>query len=392
MSGCPFAAPEVSPAPPQSEGILGFHTTEPGFLRSNKPNPTHYSSYIGVPTLLGLQSGEAACKPDGSGLMHHEELTFIIVHQVFELWFKLVIADISKSRGYLLEILEKGIQTDSAHGLMTQCLNYLRRTETIFNHATGAFAVMETMHPADFIEFRDYLIPASGFQSVQFRVLEQMLGIQEMSRSKVNGTEVFSYLTSEEQKFLAGESKVTSVNSVVEKILASIEVPSGFIEVYIAATRKVLMEQQFSIARADPKDPKALQFVENGVQVMVETLREPHAWSEGLVIPPEQEEEYRAAVIGALFVTSYRADPKFSLVASLIDALVAVEEGTLLWRGRHMHMAERMIGRRSGTGGTSSGVGYLNETRKYRVFHALWLVRKMFVRASALPPLSSLQK
>ena len=392
MSGCPFASgSDVTPGPPHTEALLGFHTTEQGFLHGNKPNPTHYATYIGVPTLLNLQSGEAACKPDGSGLMHHEELTFIIVHQVFELWFKLVIADVKKSRAYLQEISDLGLESPAAHGLMTLCLNYLRRTETIFNHATGAFAVMETMHPADFIEFRDFLVPASGFQSVQFRVLEQLLGVQDLARSKVNGTEVMSYLQPDEQQFLAGEAKISSVNDIVEDILANLTVPASFIDEYIATTRKVLSEQQFGIARADPNDPKALQFVENGVQVMIETLREPHAWSEGLIIPPEREEKYRAAVVAALFVSSYRAEPKFSMISSLLDALVAVEEGTLLWRSRHMHMAERMIGRRSGTGGTSSGVGYLNETRKYRIFHALWLVRKLFVRASALPPLASLK-
>lgn len=376
----------------EEEGILGFHTSDTGFLHGNKPNPTHYASYIGVPTLLNLQGGEAACKPNGTGLMHHEELTFIIVHQVFELWFKLVIADVKKSRQFLLEIADKGLDSTVAHGLMTQCLNYLRRTETIFNHATGAFAVMETMHPADFIEFRDYLIPASGFQSVQFRILESLLGIQDMTRAKVNGAEVLTYLTPEEQQVLAGEGKVESINSIVELLLSKVQVPDSFVDVYIATTRKVLEEQQFRIARANPADAKAKQFVENGVQIMVETLREPHAWSEGLVIPPEREEPYRAAVIAALFVTTYRAEPQFSLIASLLDALIAVEEGTLLWRSRHMHMAERMIGRRSGSGGTSSGVGYLNETRRYRVFHGLWLVRKLFVRASAMPPLTSLVK
>ena len=97
-----------------------------------------------------------------------------------------------------------------------------------------------------------------------------------------------------------------------------------------------------------------------------------------------QAEEFKKAVLAALYAVSYRHHHKYAILANLLDQLVAVEEGMLLWRGRHLHMAERMIGRRVGSGG-SSGVGYLDITRKYRIFHALWLVRKLAVRSSALP-------
>lgn len=407
MSGCPFLHGDEGSAPPpppttaaaatgdmqSPNAILGFQFTNKDFVDPAGP-PTHYGSYLGIEQLLNLQDGPALGKSTGKGLVHHEELTFIVVHQVFELWFKLVTADMVQSREYLT-ILASGSNTDAAMAanLVTKCLAYLRRTEAIFHHAVGAFGIMETMHPADFVEFRDYLVPASGFQSVSFRSLEQLLGVQNETRLKVNNLPVFSYLTETEQAQLAEEGKAPSINDLVVRMLARTPVPETFLQVYLETTRKVLEEQQYVIARAAKDDPKAKALIDAGVEKMEATLKDPVAWSEGLHLEGEgASEEYRKAVIAALFITSYRHEHQYSSLATLLDSLIAVEEAMLLWRGRHTHMAERMIGRRSGTGGTSSGVGYLDLTRRYRIFHSLWLVRKMFVRASALPPLSHFQK
>lgn len=396
------ATPAVPPAAPtaadmQTPGsnpnaILGFQFTNKDFLDPQGP-PTHYGSYLGIPELLSLQEGPALGKANGRGLVHHEELTFIVVHQVFELWFKLVMADLVQSREYLTILASGTPDVSLSANLVTKCLAFLRRTEAIFHHAVGAFGIMETMHPADFVEFRDYLVPASGFQSVSFRSLEQLLGVQNETRLKVNNLPVFSYLTDAEQAQLADEGKAPSINDLVIRLLARTPVPETFIQVYLETTRKVLEEQQYVIARAARDDPKAKSLIDAGVERMEATLKNPVEWSDGLHLEgAEASEEYRKAVIAALYITSYRHEQQFSSLATLLDSLIAVEEAMLLWRGRHTHMAERMIGRRSGTGGTSSGVGYLDLTRRYRIFHALWLVRKMFVRASALPPLSHFQK
>ena len=190
MSGCPFNAPQ------ETESILGFKTTEGGFIHGasheGRPDPTHYSSYLAVDQLLKLQDGVAACKPEGKGLMHHEEMTFIVVHQVFELWFKLVAGDLSKVRDIITGLDE--LEYAKAQEKMNEAISYLRRTEHILHHTLGAFGIMETMHPADFVEFRDFLVPASGFQSVSFRALEQLLGVSNSARAMVNGSPVFSYL------------------------------------------------------------------------------------------------------------------------------------------------------------------------------------------------------
>ena len=173
--------------------------------------------------------------------------------------------------------------------------------------------------------------------------------------------------------------------------MSRVRIPDGFIEAYIKTTEKILNQQQFDIAGASKDDPKAAAYVKSGVDKMKNMLEDPLPFCEGLALPDEEAaEKFKAAVLGTLLILSYRFEPRFAQLATLLDSLIAVEEGTLLWRSRHMHMAERMIGRRSGTGGTASGVGYLDVTRRYRIFHALWLVRKLFVRSSALPTLTSL--
>jgi tryptophan 2,3-dioxygenase len=90
---------------------------------------------------------------------------------------------------------------------------------------------------------------------------------------------------------------------------------------------------------------------------------------------------------GLLFIESYKDLPLLSWPRRLLDEIVAFEQSMLHFRSHHARMVERMIGRRIGTGG-SSGVDYLDETVKYRVFEDLWKVRTILIRADALPELS----
>ncbi|KAH9600350.1 Tryptophan 2 [Trypanosoma melophagium] len=370
-----------------SASILGFVTTESDFL-TLKNEPTHYSSYLGIDVLTQLQDGVASCKPGGRGLIHHEELTFIITHQVFELWFKLMIEDLRISRECLKNI--SLLDLTNTPRIMQKAIRYINRAEAIFHHSVGAFGILETMHPSEFLEFRDYLVPASGFQSVAFRTLEQILGVPNATRCLVNDASVFSYLREEEQQVLEREALEPSLSSLVLDLFASVAVPPDFVEVYLRTTRRVQEEQQYGIARARRGEAKSERLVDAAVASMASLLMDPAAWTDGVVLPDDEaREKFTRAVRGALFVLSYRSEDNCVHAAALLDALVALEEGMLLWRGRHAHMAERMIGRRGGTGGTTSGVEYLDVTRRYRIFHALWLVRKMLIRPSALPPLSS---
>ena len=116
-----------------------------------------YSSYLKVNELLSLQKPIA--QPEA-----HDELLFIVVHQVYELWFKLILFEIKS----LIKSMEQGE--------LINCFHTLKRVSEIFKVLVQQLDILETMTPTDFNKFRSNLNPASGFQSLQFRELEIMSG------------------------------------------------------------------------------------------------------------------------------------------------------------------------------------------------------------------------
>lgn len=121
-----------------------------------------YNDYLKIPSLLSLQ------KPLSSPA-HHDELLFIIIHQAYELWFKLVLHEIENALQYMQkqEVLR-------AH-------HFLNRTVQIFKLLVQQIHILETMTPVEFLGFRDNLMPASGFQSTQFREIEYIAGLKDDS-------------------------------------------------------------------------------------------------------------------------------------------------------------------------------------------------------------------
>jgi tryptophan 2,3-dioxygenase len=117
-----------------------------------------YGSYLKIPELLALQDGLSD---------EHDELLFIVAHQVYELWFKVVLFE--------LEAARDRIDSDD----IFFALHYLKRVHVIERLLVQQIEVLETMSPQDFLAFRSQLAPASGFQSVQFREIEFLSGLKE---------------------------------------------------------------------------------------------------------------------------------------------------------------------------------------------------------------------
>ncbi|MFQ5720624.1 MAG: tryptophan 2,3-dioxygenase [Acidobacteriota bacterium] len=116
-----------------------------------------YETYLNLPALLGLQVPHSS--PE-----EHDELLFIVIHQVYELWFKLLLHEFSK------------IQADLSANRLFGCIATFKRVRTIMKTLVGQIDILETMTPMSFLAFRERLDTASGFQSVQFRELEFALG------------------------------------------------------------------------------------------------------------------------------------------------------------------------------------------------------------------------
>src|SRR3954470_3792270 len=124
--------------------------------------PLTYANYLDLEKLLTLQ------KPRSSPA-EHDEMLFIIIHQTYELWFK-----------QLLHEFEK-IKADFSSGDFFGPIHSFKRTRTIMKTLVAQIDILETMTPSSFSSFRDRLETASGFQSIQFREIEFVLGYKRAS-------------------------------------------------------------------------------------------------------------------------------------------------------------------------------------------------------------------
>ena len=129
------------------------------------PDDFTYSTYLKIPELLSLQ--QCVSTDPVTGKPEHDETLFIIIHQVYELWFKEVLHELDQVVHYLYG------------GHIQAARNHLKRVLKIFKTLVGQIDVLETMTPAEFASFRAFLATASGFQSAQFRELEFLLGVKD---------------------------------------------------------------------------------------------------------------------------------------------------------------------------------------------------------------------
>ena|SRR5205085_2481089 len=255
-----------------------------------------YGGYLRVPELIGLQQLR-------SDPVQHDETLFIIIHQVYELWFKQLLHE--------LDTIIRRLNADEtlmAHRLLRRCIEIER---VLINQV----AVLETMTPTDFLAFRDHLRPASGFQSFQFREIEYVSGLKD-------------------ERFLRGYAEGSEEHGRLAARLAQPSVLEAFYD--------LLRRRGFDLP-ADGEDPTAH---ERRVRQLLRIY--------------EDAENYYS-----LFL--------------LAESLIEYDEMFAMWRLRHVKMVERMIGTKSGTGG-SEGAAYLHKTVERKFFPELWEVRNYLGR------------
>jgi tryptophan 2,3-dioxygenase len=249
-----------------------------------------YGSYLRLPQLLDSQHLE-------SDPPAHDELLFITIHQVYELWFKQLLHEVGAARDAMLS----GSSADKGVWWAQHLLNRVHVIERVLVQQVD---VLETMTPQDFLEFRQRLAPASGFQSVQFRELE----------------------------FLSGAKDST----------------------YVQRFRGLTTVEEDRLARR---------------------LAEPSLWDafvhvlESRGLAAGTDDEIRQSMRTVAHDRSSYAD-----VWALSEALLQHDELAASWRARHVVMVERMIGAKSGTGG-SSGATYLRSRLPVQYFPLLWELR-----------------
>ncbi len=140
--------------------------------------PVYYGEYLQLDKIIDAQ--QPVSFQEGSENAH-DEMLFIIIHQAYELWFKQILFEIDS----VGEIMSKPEMNDNSPDLQT-VVHRLQRVVTILKVLVHQIDILETMTPMDFLDFRDMLRPASGFQSRQFKILEAKLGLKFEERHGQN--------------------------------------------------------------------------------------------------------------------------------------------------------------------------------------------------------------
>lgn len=343
--------------------------------------PIYYSDYLELEKLLTSQHP----KSDEYGHHAHDEMLFIIIHQAYELWFKQIIHELISVK----EMFGKDNIDEKNIGI---AISRLRRITVIQKVLIEQLNVIETMTPLDFLEFRDFLIPASGFQSYQFRIIENMLGLNIENRVKLDNKNYYTLVSDEHQKMLLESHDSGSIFEAVDKWLSRIPFMKNdnfnFWDHYKKAIMEMADDEKEIIMNnpslTDEKREKQLKMSEETREKYVALLDEDK--HNELVKKGERRLSYHAT-LAALFINLYRDEPILHLPFRFLTYLVDIDENFTTWRYKHALMVHRMIGAKVGTGG-SSGHHYLMQTaEKHKVFKDLFDLPTYLIPRSLLPEL-----
>ncbi|WP_235562135.1 tryptophan 2,3-dioxygenase [Marmoricola sp. Leaf446] len=275
----------MTPAEPPDETFVSFG--EEAVAEGQRERQLTYGSYLRLEDLLDAQHLE-------SDPPAHDELLFITVHQVYELWFQQLLHEVEAVRDALA----------AGEGRVWWARHLMNRVHVVERVLVQQVDVLETMTPQDFLEFRQRLAPASGFQSVQFRELEFLSGAKDPG--------------------------------------------------YLKRFRGITAAERSRLDRR---------------------LAEPSLWDVfvGLVAARGLPVDDDATLTASLRTVAHDRGTHGEVWA-LAEALVLHDELAAAWRARHVVMVERMIGSRSGTGG-STGATYLRSRLDLKYYPLLWELR-----------------
>lgn len=339
----------------------------------------NYHDYLKISGLLSLQELES----EKQGAVSHDEHLFIVVHQVYELWFKQIIWEVDS----ILDLFSKDTVDEKWMNLITHRLQRVIEIQKLMIDQIG---IIETMTPLDFLDFRNLLIPASGFQSHQFRLLEMKLGLKREDRHKFNNKEFDELLQKNEKEKIDRAENQQSLFELVEKWLERtpfLEMEGfNFWKNFKDNVEKNLnsdLELINKNPRLSEKDKEKNKEMLKGSLLSFESL-----FDEKKYLADQEQGVWRLsykAIHASLLIHLYRDQPVLQLPFKLLTCLQDMDELFTTWRYRHALMAKRMLGARVGTGG-SSGFKYLHEAaEKHKVFKDFDQLTTFFVPRSQIP-------
>ncbi|MCB0396747.1 MAG: hypothetical protein KDD36_08845 [Flavobacteriales bacterium] len=345
---------------------------------SNKFASVHYAEYLQLDKILSAQS----LRSKALGEPAHDEMLFIIIHQVYELWFKQILHELES----MMAIFDQPVIDERQIGVASQ------RTERIIEIQKimiDQIRVLETMTALDFLEFRNYLIPASGFQSFQFRKVEVMMGLKQGQRITYNQKPYGSVFSDSQMKELenleAGNSLAQLVGQWLERTPFVKLDAFPFLDQYRKAVEEMITAEREAIQETGYIGEEEKQIRLKMLDGTAEFFQQ--ALSGEQDAPDADETLSQSATLAALFIQLYRDEPILRMPYQLLTRLMDMDELFTTWRFRHAQMVKRMLGKKIGTGG-SSGHDYLKNTaEKHEVFRDLHRISTLLIPRSALPPL-----
>lgn len=341
----------------------------------------HYQSYLQLDKILGAQDLRSVEAGDPA----HDEMLFIITHQVYELWFKQIVHELRA----VIDDFDDGRVDERNIGRAIARLDRIIKIQGIL---VEQLEIMETMTALDFLEFRSYLFPASGFQSIQFREVEILLGLKRAEREnylKEPYDIVFDDTTKTKiHAWERGENLFTLIEDWLERTPFLNWEGFSFIEEYKKSVQSMYEKEKAAI-QATPI------LSEENKKARLENLVHTESYFKRVLDPVEHEKEIEAgrlklsykATIAALLIHVYREEPILWQPFNLLRKLVDIDQNFTIWRNRHAQMVMRMLGNKMGTGG-SSGHKYLKKTAdKHHVFRDFYHIATLLVPRSDIPTL-----
>ncbi|XP_010336875.2 tryptophan 2,3-dioxygenase isoform X2 [Saimiri boliviensis] len=325
MSGCLFLennfgyASKNLPLEGSEEG-----KSQTGVNRASKGGLI-YGNYLHLEKVLNAQELQSEIK----GNKIHDEHLFIITHQAYELWFKQILWELDSVR----EIFQNGHVRDERN--MLKVVSRMHRVAVILKLLVQQFSILETMTALDFNDFREYLSPASGFQSLQFRLLENKIGVLQNMRVPYNRRHYRDNFKGENNELLLKSEQEKTLLQLVEAWLErtpGLE-PDGFnfwgkLEKNIT---KGLEEEFIRIQAKEESEEKEEQVAEfqkhkEVLLSLFDEKRHEHLLSRG-----ERRLSYRA-LQGALMIYFYREEPRFQVPFQLLTYLMDIDSLMTKWR------------------------------------------------------------
>uniref|UniRef100_A0A5F8GF79 Tryptophan 2,3-dioxygenase n=1 Tax=Monodelphis domestica TaxID=13616 RepID=A0A5F8GF79_MONDO len=345
MSGCPFLGNNFGYAWNRLRLEDNEDKSQAGINKASKGGLI-YGNYLHLEKVLDAQELQSEKK----GNKIHDEHLFIITHQAYELWFKQILWELDSVR----EIFQHGHVRDERN--MLKVVTRIHRISVILKLLVQQFSVLETMTALDFNDFREYLSPASGFQSLQFRLLENKIGVLQSLRVPYNRRHYRDNFKGEDNELLLKSEQEKTLLQLVEAKEESEEKDEQLAE--FRKQKEVLMS-------------------------LFDEKRHEHLLSKG-----ERRLSYKA-LQGALMIYFYREEPRFQVPFQLLTSLMDIDTLMTKWRYNHVCMVHRMLGSKAGTGG-SSGYQYLRSTvsDRYKVFVDLFNLSTYLVPRHWIPKMN----